>query len=113
MPGYLERIIGIPETEDGLDTWAEWHHCDHLAIQFAIQQQIGTNLQVYQLDQITPETFQNWLDKHQQAHDDMNNALAINGSDLSGVDFADRAQRTYWLQTNFLEHRQAHFSLRI
>jgi hypothetical protein len=111
--GYLNAIIGIPDTDKGFNEWLQWHYQDHLAIHAAVQAQYGANTPIYVLDPLDPNDLTVWLTNHQNMHNDFNGILGLQAQDLSDVDFKNKGQRTEWLFLNFEEHRAAHLALEI
>jgi len=63
-------------------------------------------LTFYILDPIADFDLQNWLRRHQQAHNDINLALSIQGTDLTDVDFQKSDQREAWAELHYVEHLQ-------
>lgn len=67
----------------------------------------------YQLDPISPNDFQGFLDRNAQTHIDMNGALSTPGSDLREVDPRSEGQLQSWVEAHFLEHQTAEQALNI
>lgn len=67
----------------------------------------------YQLDPISFDDVTNWLARNQQAHDDFNQALGLNGVDLEGVDFTDQKQLQAWVYLVWQEMQTAQQQLNI
>jgi hypothetical protein len=61
----------------------------------------------YPLDPIVPYGLAQWFQLHQQAHNDMSNALNVSNFDISDVDFRDRDQLQAWLWLHFTMHQEA------
>lgn len=79
----------------------------HRLIVNALASQKGIMVQLYPLDPIPVYGVTAWLQNHQQAHNDMSNALGIELFDLSDVDFRDREQLAVWTRLHFDMHQQA------
>lgn len=62
----------------------------------------------YQLDPIPSGNLVNWENVHFQMHTDMLNALNIQSSDFSGIDFSNKQD----LEENIFDHVQDHLSAR-
>lgn len=96
-----------------LSDWSFSHAADHLEILQAIQKQKGVALTQYLLDPLNEHDLNQWLDRHQQAHDDFNTVLNLDGVDLQSVDLTNPSERESWTLLNFTEHRSARLALGI
>jgi hypothetical protein len=74
---------------------------------------VGATLTTYVLDPIAGFDRDNWLRRHQTAHNDMNEVLGIAGNDLSDVDFKNPKELQAWINLHAQEHLQANDILRI
>jgi hypothetical protein len=102
-----------PDDDRLLETWVHNHYQDHLEIQQAIQKQGGGNLEILEINHINPDAADEWLERHQLMHNEMNAVLRQQGNDLTQVDFNNREQRTGWFWLNFREHFNARGVLKI
>lgn len=111
----INFLLNIPKDKDGWDTWSWAHRQHHDAIREAIQQQSNgaDNLAQYQLDPLPADDVTGWLSRNQQSHDDMNEVLQLQGTDLEGVNFKDSKQLEAWIYSHFLEHQSAAAQLAI
>lgn len=74
----------------------------------AILAQYGVDLSSYVLDPIPLETaLPNWLQTHQEIHNQVNQVLGIAGNDLTDVDFSKPDQVSSWIWLHAQEHLQA------
>lgn len=80
---------------------------EHRKIALAVQAQKNLQLVIYPLDPIEPYGIEQWFQLHQQAHNDMSNALNIANFDISEVDFKNRDQLQAWLWLHFTMHQEA------
>lgn len=96
-----------------LNEWAFSHAQDHLEIIQAIQAKKSVALPFYQIDPLNEHDLNQWLNRHQQMHDDFNSVMLINGVDLQNVDFSDKKERSSWTLLNFQEHRDVRDALAI
>lgn len=104
----LNGLLSIPEKNArGIATWLFWHANDHLEIVQAIAKTTTTKPPVYVLDPANPDDVKGWALTHQQAHNDMNSALGLQGSDLTSIDFSKELELKAWLFINFMEHAAA------
>lgn len=87
--------------------WSFANSDHHLQIINAILIQKNTELARYLIDPIPNADLPGWLRTHQTMHNDMNSVLAIQGNDLSDVDFNNPDQLSAWLFLHASEHRQA------
>lgn len=104
----LALLVGIPPGHGGRDEFDFWHARDHQDIRDGIQSFGGPNLPSYILDPIASWGAQPWAQAHQQAHNDMNGALDLQGIDLLDVNWQGVAEEDEWLFHNFMEHAAAH-----
>lgn len=85
--------------------WNNWN--DHLEIVEAINKAMGLNLPTYVIHPWQEGDQAGILERHQQLHNDMQEALGIQGSDLQLVDFGDPSSRDAWVYSNYQQHLQA------
>lgn len=111
----ITSLLNIPKSKQDWDTWSFAHRIHHDAIRQAIQQQSNgaDNLAQYQLDPLPPDDITGWLSRNQQSHDDMNQVLQLQGTDLEGVDFKDQKQLESWIFEHWQEHNSAAAQLAI
>ena len=111
----LSGLLNVPSTKNQWDSWSFSHRNHHDQIRRAIQLETGgaTNLFQYQLDPIPENNFDDWLARNQQAHNDMNQVLGLQGVDLSSVDVKDRKKLEAWVYTHWQEHQAAATTLGI
>lgn len=109
----LPDLLGIPPGSNGVQEFLFWHAQDHLEIVKAIQSIRHVFLPVYILDQLSPATTQLWLERHQQAHNEMNSVMGTIGRDLTTVDLSDENARLAWVYVNFTEHQAVRKQLAI
>ena len=105
----LATLLNVPSLDDPR-TWSEFSFSNqdqHRQIATAVMDQLGVQLNVYPLDPIPPHNVGVWLGLHQQAHNDMESTLGIQGFDLSSVDFRDERQMAAWIRLHFTSHQQA------
>lgn len=101
----LNGILSIPEKSmRGLEEWLFWHANDHVEILRGIQATTSVKLPEYVLDPANSQDLEGWALQHQQAHNDMNSQLGLQGSDLTAVDFKQEIELKAWLFINFMEH---------
>ncbi len=103
----LAALVNSPTDEK---SWLEWsfHNADqHNLIVSSLFNQQGVSLPAYVLDPIPSFDIANWLRRHQDIHLRQNAVLGIAGSDLTDVDFQNKAQLEAWVQLHFVEHLAA------
>lgn len=108
----LPCLLNAPSTAEDWMRWGFHHRQSHDAIVSAINGK-GGKLVEYQLDPVTLDRITDWLDRDQQAHNDMNAALGTQGADLTEVDFANANQVQAWIWLEFQEHQRAEAALGI
>lgn len=109
----LVNLLNVPRTPSELNQWSWENKSSHLRIIQAIQQQKGITLQQYLLDPINENDIPTFLEREQQQHNDMNQALGLQGSDLDSVDWKDEKQREAWFWQDYQEHLDAESALKI
>ena len=103
----LVALLNVPNTDPEWAIWSFAHKQSHLAIAAAIKAQNGTALAEYQLDPIPANDVPGWLQRNQEAHNDMNGVLGVQSSDLLEIDLTDERQKQAWVYLHFLEHQTA------
>lgn len=111
----LADLLTRPRNQRQQADWDWAHRIEHQNIRDAIQAQTkpALDLPVYPLEPTNwqqPKPFLLW---NQQAHDDFNGALQLDGNDLQTVDLKDQAQREAWYELHYQEHKAANFKLKI
>lgn len=103
----LAQIQYPSPTGGGLEEWA-WHNFQHHeALIQAVLKVKNIKLTAYRIWPFPKDMNSDWLEQHQQAHDDLDAALGLNGSDLSSVDYKDKRQLDAWLYQHFVSHQSA------
>lgn len=109
----LVNLLNTPKNELDWSVWGWSHRDSHTKIRQAIQQQKDVNLFEYDIDPINFDDIENWLERNQRFHTDMNGALQVQGSDLQGVNLKDEKELAAWILAHFLEHQTAELALKI
>lgn len=103
----LVALLNVPRTPEEWAIWSFAHQQSHLAIAQAIAASGGATLASYQLDPIPPDDERGWLERNQESHNDMNEAIGTQSSDLLDTDLSDDRQLQSWVYLHFLEHQTA------
>lgn len=109
----LANIVAPPDGQNGWETFWFNNWIDHQQIQQAILAQSGVDQVIYVIDPWTNSDANGILQRHQQYHNDMNEALNLGGQDLSTIDFNNAESLKSWLQQHFTEHQSARAALNI
>lgn len=112
----LPFLFDVPNDNRGWDTFQLQHHEDHLEIIGKIQKQFNVQLVIrplYPINMADKQAVLNWLDLHQQTHNDMDAVLGVVGNDLSSVDFDKPNEVKAWLWLNAQEHQNVRQKLGI
>lgn len=109
----LVTLLNVPQSARDWEIWSFAHRESHDAINSAIRTQGGPTLADYQLDPIPPDDLRGWLERNQQAHNEMNGAVGAQSSDLLDVDLKDARQRAAWVWLHYLEHQTMEGLLKI
>lgn len=107
----LALLQNVPNSYEEWQEWSFAHALDHQLIQNTILTQKSTTVQSTILDPINPDAMQDWLQRNQKSHTDINAALGQQGSDLEDVDITDRDQREAWFSAHYQEHYDWHAAL--
>ena len=101
----LAALLNVPSRSNDWSTWS-WHHrLSHSAILGAALRQRGVALTDYVLDPINLDHVEDWLERNQQMHVDMNGVVGSQSVDLTDVDFKDSKQLQAWISIHYLEHQ--------
>lgn len=107
----LPLLYNTPVSDNDWNTWSLSHSASHKKIIQAILAQKGIALSQYQLDPIPFNSFEDFLNNNQQAHNDMTGTLGISGADLQDVDIANESQKRAWIFLHAQEHRDVELAL--
>ena len=99
----MATLLSPIRTDLELEEFSFSNQDHHIQIIKSLRRQ-GHDLTQYTLDPITPEDQARWARQHAQMHLDMNAALGVNSSDLSGVDFSKPDMIASWVTTHANEH---------
>ena len=109
----LAALLNIPHTDS---EWAQWsfaHKDSHDRIRAAIKKQYGANLTDFQIDPMSTDSIDLFLQNNSQLHDDMNGTLNLQSINLDIVDLSKDNERDAWINFHYLEHYYAESKLGI
>lgn len=108
----LPLLYNTPISERDWNVWSLSHAASHKKI---IQALKAKNISVvqYQFDPMNLSAFEQFLNRNQQAHNDMVGALGIPGSDLTGLDPKNKNQLRAWIAGHAREHHDVEAALGI
>lgn len=109
----LPLLYNIPAEENSWNVWSLSHAASHTKIIQAIFKLKGLRLTQYQLDPIAFGDFQTFLNRNQQAHNDIANVLGISNVDLQEVDIKDDGQKRAWIVLHADAHRDFEMALKV
>jgi len=109
----LASLLNVPNDELAWQVWSFNNRAQNAEIRAAILKQKNVNLSEYPLDPIPFDDLTTWLAWNQQAHNDFNGVLGLQGNDLEGVNFEDAGQKQAWLYLNYQELYSASAALSI
>ena len=109
----LSALLNVPSSKQDWDIWSYNHRISHDAIRDAIQKQKNVSLIDYQLDPISQDYLQDWLERNQQTHIEMDSAIGAQSSDLTDVDPKQQNQLVAWIWDHYQEHQTAEAALGI
>jgi len=105
MPN-IDQLTEEGWTEDDFTRWSFAHAADHRDIDRVILRTLGIRVVEYVLDPFRRDD-SSWLYRHQAMHDQMNNALDIQGYDLLSIDWRDPQDVIRWMNDNGDNHDRA------
>jgi hypothetical protein len=97
----------IPSNFETLAQWSFANQAHHLDIARVIFEKQNVRVDQFLLDPFNPYDPSIWIYLHQQVHNQQNQALGIQGQDLTGVDFNDPDSLGDWVYVHANEHQQA------
>lgn len=99
-------LYTTPTSPSELRRFFFYNASDHNEINLAILKQKSVNIFGRVLDPVdTSETaFQSWVEQHQQAHNDINSALKLNGQDLTDIELKNPNKLRDWIFVHASEH---------
>jgi hypothetical protein len=109
----LVYLLNAPRNADEWAIWSYAHRDQHLLIIQAVQAQFGISLTEYQVDPIPFQDLTRFLDNNQQMHDDFNEVLGTQSSDLQLADFRNPSELQAWIYLHRREHETAAEALKI
>lgn len=111
----LSTLLNTPKSNLDWATWSLAHKLDHDEIIQGVADAQQVTLPQYQLDPIPMDKnlIADWLQRNQEAHNDMNGQLGLQSVDLEEVDLTDQRQLQSWIYLHYQEHYSVRAALRI
>lgn len=111
----LPDLLNVPKSDQDWDIWAFNLRKQNEQTRQAIYTQSNktTELVEYQLNPINFSKIDVWLAWNQQALDDINKVLQLEGSDLQAVNLSDPEQLNNWIYNVYSQYRNAAVALKI
>ena len=109
----LATLQNVPLNEQAFLMFSFVNADEHAKIVNKARDLLQVDLPSYILDPISFDDLQGWLQRHQQAHNEMDAVLGIRGADLTEVDLENPAQLAAWIWQHSQEHIQAATILRL
>src|SRR5262245_32685264 len=103
----VSTLFEYPDTPEKLAFWSFQHQAHHRDIIRVAFEQGSVVLSEFALDPFNPldaGELDSWLHAHQDMHDQMNAALAIEGHPIWEVDWNNLDEMIPWLQLHGNEH---------
>jgi hypothetical protein len=107
------QLYNIPTTPREVAEWTLANADSHTLIINAILAKYNMQLEMYVLDPVPQFDLQNFLLRHQQAHDQFESVLNIEGNDYTSLDFNNPEAVHYLFYQHANEHILAHSQLGI
>lgn len=109
----LPILYNVPRLERDWLVWSLSHQASHQKIIQKIKALGGPSLTLFQLDPINFKNFADFLNRNQQAHNDMVAQLGIAGNDLQELDPKNANQLSAWIFLHSKEHHDVESALGI
>ena len=101
----IASMYSVPQSEADFMTFSFANQDHHRLVVTSLNKQ-GYDLTTYQLDPVPTFDLATWLQRHQQAHNDLNSALGTTGTDLTDLDIKNKQQLSAWIFLHVQEHIQ-------
>lgn len=101
----LANLMNVPSSAAELDAWSFAHMAQHRDTTTALLAQFSVTGPGYILDPLNPGNVEFWEQQHQLMHNAVNQALGIDGNNLTDSNWTNLAARAVWIQLNFNEHQ--------
>lgn len=101
----IANMYVVPQSEQDFMVFSFANQDHHTRLVKSLNGQ-GHDLTTYQLDPVPTFDLPTWLQRHQQAHNDMNATLGTVGSDLTNLDIKNPQQLSAWIFLHVQEHIQ-------
>lgn len=101
----LANLANVPRDDAELLVFSFSNQDEHFRVAQAVKAQKNVSTPIYPVDPINFWALGVWLQNHQQMHNNINGILGTPGSDLTDVDFRNRAQLESWIWLHFTEHQ--------
>ena len=102
----IATLLNVPGTANELLRWSFANQDHHTQVVNYLKGKGTLGLSEYILDPLQMQDIANFLLRHQQSHNEINDALTVAGNDLTSVNTKDPAQVATWIQLHFNEHLQ-------
>lgn len=103
----LADLLNVPETPQDWERWGNSHALNHIAIIQAVRDQLGRQLDQLQLYPFPLDRPEDFLERNQRSHFDVNILLGLTSIDLQDVDLKNRSQLVAWISA----HHQSHYDM--
>jgi hypothetical protein len=95
------------KNQRSIDEFSFSNQDEHQRLIRAIAAQGGASLNIYPLDPIPVYAAIEWAQTHQQAHNDLSNALGTTLFDISEVNFSNPDEAAAWAFLHYNMHQDA------
>jgi hypothetical protein len=102
----IATLLNVPGTSQELLRWSFANQDHHTQVVVFLKNKKVLGLNEYVLDPVQMSDIANFLLRHQQSHNEINDALSVSGNDLSSLNTKDPTQVATWIQLHFNEHLQ-------
>lgn len=109
----LSALLNVPNSPESWEQFIFNNRQQITEIRQAILAQKNINLTEYQIYPVNDEGFQSFLQNNQQAHEDFNSVLGLQGSDIEELDPKDQKKLEAWVFLQYQELFSACSALKI
>lgn len=102
----IAGLFNVPNNDDERDVFFFTNQAHHRDVIRVIYQKLNIALPEFLLDPVNINDMGQWLDEHQQSHNEINAILGVSGFNLDDVDFKDKGTLTSWGSLHANEHYQ-------
>lgn len=102
----LADLYNIPHDANSMSQWSFAHMAHHRDMIRIVKQTLNIRLDEFILDPVNLTNPVQFLDQHQQMHNQLDRLFNISGFDLTEINWANTSSRAGWIWQNAQLHVQ-------